>query len=74
VEQMCLLIHAGIVEPVAIVGPVSTNEVKADAARGVVVVQDVDGGLDLRVSDVSSGDEAVLIDHMPCTKIGRQLR
>ena len=55
-------------------GLVSTNKVKADAAGGVFVVQDVDGGLDLRVSDVPSGDGAILIDHMPCTKIKRQLR
>ena len=64
-----------LLKPVAIMGLVSTNKVKADAAGGVVVVQDVDGELDLRVSDVPSGDGAILIvDHMLCTKIKRQLR
>ena len=74
VGQVCLPVWACIVEPVGILGPVTTVIVKLDATIKVVFVQDLDGGQDLRVRDVSSLDGVVLMDHMPYTKFRRQLR
>jgi len=59
-------IGTGLVKPVAILSPVGTSELEADAARGVVGVQDLDGVRDLRIRDVSAGNVFGLVDHMPC--------
>jgi len=72
VGRVCLQIPTGIVEPVSIDSPFSTSEIEADPTRGVVGLQDIDGGLDSRAIDVSF--RGGLLDHVPYTEIKRQLR
>jgi len=63
--KVCLLKETGLVMPINIEGPISTGEVEADATRGESSVQDADGGLNLRVGDISPREGSVIVDHMP---------
>ena len=73
-DEFALPVGTNLVKPAGVEGPVSSSEEEPDATRGVVGVQDFDGGRDLRIGDVSVINGCVLIDHMPCRINLRQLR
>ena len=51
--------------PCGVEGPVGVGEGEVYATRSVVGVHDADGGCDLGVRDVSTGNGCGLVDHMP---------
>ena len=73
VGRVGLRFGTSLVKPGGVESPVGASKGEADATRGVVGVQDLDGGLDLRIGDVSVRNGCGLVDHMPCKTTQRQL-